>query len=245
MILTEITPTRNFSLTYIILDTLFLFFFCGLLLGKKRYATFLWSIFGGILYFIVDYYFFHMISHSRVITYNGTQSELITFWVLFWMSMSYGITNFAFIWLCLKKDKHCKEWLILIVLWWLVAPQIASLDTAHQIMTYRTTNKYHFIMAILLLIGYFGLLVYNIFTKKEKVNILWLFGIGFAVQFAWEFSLLINGIRPMNSASFKTILINSLMETNLGLPYMYLIYLGFSKHFTEDLRRVESIELQK
>ena len=26
---------------------------------------------------------------------------LMTFWALLWMSMSYGFTNFAFIWLCL------------------------------------------------------------------------------------------------------------------------------------------------
>lgn len=243
MILTEITPTRNFSLVYVILDSIFIISFCALLFLKKRYATLLWSIFGGILYFIVDYGYFHWISHSRVISFNGNESELITFWVLLWMSFSYGITNFAFIWLCLKKDKHLKEWLLAIILWWLIVPQIASLDQTNQIMTYRTTNQYHFGMAIILLVGYFGIIIYNLFTKKQKIKILWLFLIGVSVQFAWEFSLLINGIRPMNEASIKTILVNSLIETNLGLPYMYLIYTVFSKHFTEDLKRRNLLEM--
>ncbi|MCM1196667.1 MAG: hypothetical protein NC310_06335, partial [Roseburia sp.] len=158
MIFTEITPTRNFSLTYVILDSIFILFFCILLFVKKRYATLLWAILGGILYFIVDYGYFHFISHSRVITFNGSESEIITFWVLLWMSFSYGITNFAYIWLCLKKDHHLKEWLLLILIWWLVAPQIASLDQTNMIMTYRTTNQYHFVMAIILLLGYFGIL---------------------------------------------------------------------------------------
>lgn len=241
MFLSEITPTRNFSLTYIILDSIFIILFCTLLFVKKRYATLLWSIFGGILYFIVDYGYFHWISNSRIITFNGNESEWITFWVLLWMSLSYGITNFAFIWLCLKKDEHLKEWLLLIVLWWLIAPSIASIDTSSQIMTYRTTNQYHFFMAIILVIGYVGLIIYNLLTKKEKAPLFRLLFIGISVQFAWEFSLLINGIRPMNEASFKTILINSLIETNLGLPYMFLIYRAFHSHFTEDLKRKNEI----
>lgn len=237
VLLTEITPTRNFSLTYVILDSIFIIFFCGLLFYKKRYATLIWALFGGLLYFIVDYGYFHLLSHSRIITYQGNEGELITFWVLLWMSFSYGITNFAFIWLCFKKDRHLKEWLLLIIIWWVVAPQIASLDQTHSIMTYRTTNQYHFFMAILLLIGYFGIILYNIFTKKQKINILWLLGIGISVQFAWEFSLLINGIRPFNEASLKTMVVNSLLETNLGIPYMFLIYNWFSKRYTEDLKK--------
>lgn len=236
-LLTEITPTRNFSLAYIILDSIFIILFCGLLFYKKRYATLIWSILGGILYFIVDYGYFHWISHSRTITYCGNSSEAITFWVLLWMSLSYGITNFAFIWLALKKDTHLKEWLLLIIMWWLIAPTIASFDQSHPVMTYRTTNQYHFAMAIILIIGYLGLIIYNIVTKNKKAPIFKLLAIGISVQFAWEFSLLINQIRPWNTASLQTIILNSLIETNLGLPYMYLIYITFSKYFTEDLKK--------
>lgn len=237
MFLSSITPTRNFSLTYIILDTLFLIFFCSMLLVKKRYATLVWSLFGGLLYFIVDYCFFHLISHSRVITYCGRESEWITFWVLLWMSFSYGISNFAFIWLAIKKDTHLKEWLILIILWWLIAPNIASLDQNHPVMTYRTTTQYHYIMAIILIIGYGAVIIYNLFHEDKKIPILRLLIIGISVQFAWEFSLLINGIRPMNQNSIQTLLVNSLLETNLGLPYMYAIYLLYNKYFTEDFKR--------
>ncbi len=240
-ILTEITPTRNFSLTYIILDSIFIAFFCILLILKKRYATLLWSLLGGILYFIVDYGYFHLISHSRIITYQGNQSEAITFWVLLWMSMSYGITNFAFIWLALKKDKYLKEWLLLIILWWLIAPSIASIDTSNPVMTYRTTGQYHFFMGILLLIGYFIVILYNIFTKQAKINLFHLLLIGISVQFAWEFSLLINGIRPLNEASLKTIIVNSLLETNLGLPYMYFLQKLFFKHYNEDFTKLKRI----
>ena len=234
--LSEINPTRTLNLAYIILDSLFIVLLLGLLLLKKRYATVIWSVLGGILYFIVDYGYFHLISNSRLITFNGNSSEMITALVLLWMSMSYGITNFCFIWLCLKKDKYLKEFLILIIMWWLICPSLSSFDITNQIMTTRTTTKYHFIMAIILIIGYLFLIIKNLFNK-EKINILWLLLIGISVQFAWEVSLLINGIRPLNGASFMTLIINSLLETNLGMPYIYLIYKCFSSKYNDDLSK--------
>ena len=194
---------------------------------------------GGILYFIVDYGYFYLISGSRVVSIDGiVQDNLYTALVLLWMSLSYGITNFAFIWLCLSKDKYLKYWLILIVGWWLVAPSIATLGGENNIQTYRTTNQYHGAMAIILVVGYLGLIIYYMFKKEHKMmNILWLILIGVSVQFAWEFALLINGIRPMNENSIQTLLVNSLIETNLGMPYIYLIYLGVTKYFNEDLSK--------
>lgn len=235
--LDDITPTRSLNLAYIILDSIFLVVLLTLLLVKKRYATVVWSLLGGILYFIVDYGFFHLISDSRVIMFNGRESETITALVLLWMSLSYGITNFAFIWLCLKKDKYLKEWLILIIMWWLIAPSLSSFDTTNTIITYRTTTKYHFIMAIILVIGYLLLIIQNLLTKGNKINILYLILIGVSVQFAWEFSLLVNGIRPLNGSSIMTLIINSCLETNLGMPYIYLIYKCFSMHYNDDFSK--------
>ena len=158
--------------------------------------------------------------------------------ILFWMSMSYGITNFAFIWLCLRKDKHLKNWLMLIIGWWLMVPLIASLGGPNNIQTFRTTNQYHSYMAILLVIGYGGLLIYNLLTKKKQIQLLWLNLIGISVQFSWEFALLIHGIRPMNGNSISTIIVNSLLETNLGMPYIFLIFLCINRYISEDLKKV-------
>lgn len=224
--LEQITPTRTFNLLYIILDSIFIIILIGLLLWKKKKSTLYFSLFGGILYFLVDYGYFYLISHSRIIYYNETIcNNSITALILLWMSLSYGITNFAFIWLCIKKDEHLKEFLLLIIGWWLIIPSIASLGGANNIMTYRTTTAYHGYMALLLAIGYFILIIYNLCTSKEKrVNLLWLNGIGISVQFAWEFALLINGIRPFNENSLFTLIVDSLIETNLGMPIIFGIY---------------------
>ena len=235
----DITPTRNFNLLYIILDSIFILFLLIMLVVKKRYFTTLFALFGGVLYFIVDFGYFYLLSHSRQILIDDViQNDLVTGLILFWMSMSYGITNFAFIWLCLRKDKHLKNWLMLIIGWWLMVPLIASLGGPNNIQTFRTTNQYHSYMAILLVIGYGGLLIYNLLTKKKQIQLLWLNLIGISVQFSWEFALLIHGIRPMNGNSISTIIVNSLLETNLGMPYIFLIFLCINRYISEDLKKV-------
>ena len=217
----NIVPTRNLNLLYIILDSIFLIAFLSLLIWKKRYETILFAVFGGILYTIVDFGGFYLISHTRTVYINGeVANALNTFWVLFWMSMSYGITNFAFIWTALSKDKYTKYWIFLICMWWMIAPSIADMGGEATIQTTRTTGAYSF------------------------VNILYLCLMGFSVQFGWEFALLVNGIRPMNEASIKTLLVNSCLETNLGMPAIYLIFWFVRSKFNEDLTKANKINNQ-
>lgn len=232
----EIIAQRVFSPLYIILDTLFLVFFCVLLLIKKRYLTLLFGIAGGILYMIVDYGIFHLMLGTRSIQ-NGNM-----FGVLLWMSMSYGITNFALIWIWLSKDKYFKEFTAAIWIWWICCPMISNTFAfGENIKIQRTTGSYHGFMAIIMLVSYFALIVYNVFQKEKnyKFNILWLFSLGILVQLGWELGLLIGGIRSAELGAYEklmTLVTNSLVETNLGLPAIYLIYLTVSRRFTENLR---------
>lgn len=65
--------------------------------------------------------------------------------------------------------------------------------------------------------------------------------IGILVQFGREASLLIGGIRSAAITSWgdklMTLLVNSLLETNLGTPYVYVLYLLYSSRFTEQLKK--------
>ena len=234
----ELIARRQFTPAYIWLDILFLVFFAGLLLYKKKYMTFTVGMVFGVVYMLVDYGIFHLICHSRSITGGSL------FWVLLWMSMSYGFTNFSWIWLWLSKDKHLFEWSLLILCWWFCCPMIAAVFSGNQvpIMIQRTTGSYHGYMALILFIGYAGLIVYNLSQKdKEKqIHIPWLLAIGILVQFGWEAGLLLGGVR---SAGFATmtekmmpLIINSLLETNLGMPYIYLIFVGITSRYTETFR---------
>lgn len=253
-----VQPTRNFSLTYIILDSLFIVVFLCLLWIKKKKVCFLWALFGGVLYWIVDWGLFYFASHSREIYFYcyDNAKTLCNWWqtgfVLFWMSMSYGILDFAFIWLWLEKDKHALEWSALIVIWWICCPLMTNfmnnlIPNTLYFQTTRGTGKYHGIMGLIMVIGYAIVLLRNIFEKdKERIPILRLFIIGFMAQFLWEFLLFVFGIRSQNYESdpvriITTMLSDSLVETNLGLPYIYFIQKAVSKKWNEDLTRVELV----
>ena len=244
----NVIAERMFGVPYIVLDSVFIFAFLALLLITKRRLAALWAIAGGVLYFIVDYGIFHLLTGSRhigTVNADGVFSvggEGMMFGVLMWMSLSYGITNFAWIWLCLKKDKRIAEWTVLIFVWWLVCPILDNAITGDgmHVRIWRETVGYHWFMAVFLAVSYFAVIVYNLFQKDgaKRMRILWLFGIGVAVQFGWEFALLLGGIRSGSmefAEQLRVLVVNSLMETNLGLPAMYCIYLFVTSRVREDL----------
>lgn len=235
----EIVAQRVFNTLYIWLDVGFLVFFCALLFFRRKYMTLLFALAGGVLYMIVDYGIFHLLLGTRTIE-GGDM-----FWVLLWMSMSYGITNFAWIWLWFSKDRHLLEWSLLICVWWLAAPMLAETfgQNAQTILIQRTTGAYHGYMALILALSYFSAIVYNFWQKdKEKrFPLLWMLAIGILVQFAWECALLLGGIRSAEISSvfdkLMTLVVNSLLETNLGAVPIFCIFTLFTARFTEDLKR--------
>lgn len=240
--LNDIIARRQFDPLYIWLDIAFLVFLAGLLLFKKKYTTVIVGIIFGFVYFAVDYGLFHLVFGARSISEGHS-----LFWVLLWMSMSYGFTNFVWIWLWISKDKRLLEWSALILSWWLCAPMIAAtFGSGEYITIQRTTGSYHGYMAVILFIGYAALIAWNLFQKEksQRVNLLWLLAIGILVQFGWEAGLLLGGIRSAGFENFSdkilTLVTNSLLETNLGMPYIYAIFLAYSKRFTETLRRRQS-----
>lgn len=238
----EIIAKRQFDLMYIWFDIAFLVLFAGLLLWQKKYATIVVGLIFGAVYMLVDYGIFHLATHSREI-FNGYSM----FWVLLWMSMSYGFTNFAWIWLWISKDRHLLEWSLLISFWWLCCPLLANTFSygAAPVIIQRTTNAYHGYMALILFIGYLGVIFWNLKAKSKEtsVNLPRLLAIGILVQFAWELALLLGGIRSAGFESFSdkilTLVVNSLLETNLGMPYIYFIFIFFSSGFTEKLKKRE------
>lgn len=232
----QIIPERELNQLYVYLDICFLVVFLGLLAYTKRYLTTIFALAGGVIYFVVDYGIFYLFLGTRIV--EGASY----FWFLLWLSMSYGITNFAWIWLWIKKDKHLLKWSLLIFFWWLICPIIARVFGAEfgEIAIQRGTTQYHWVMAFFLVLGYGIIVVHNIRTKdKEKrIDILWLLAIGILVQLGWEFALFVTGIRQ---GGFSILIVNSLLETNMGIPYIYFIYRKITKHYQEDLSKPESL----
>lgn len=238
----ELIARRQFVPAYIALDTVFLLVLAGLLLWKKRRMAALVGGIMGVVYFIVDYGVFHLICHSRSIEGSSL------FWTLLWMSMSYGFTNFAWIWLALDKDEYLIEWSLLILCWWFCCPMLAQLIGFGQmpIVIQRTTGAYHGWMAAILFVGYLLAVVRNLgeSDRKCRIDLLRLSAIGIAAQFAWEAALLLGGIRSTGldfAEKLRPLIVNSLLETNLGMPYVYLIFVALTRRFTPALARREDV----
>ncbi len=227
----EVIPSRVLNQLYIYLDIGFLLLLLGILLFTKRYLAAIAGLCGGLLYFLVDYGVFYLLLGTR--TVEGADP----FWFLLWMSMSYGFTNFVWIWLWLDRDGHTLEWTLLIVSGW-VSTALLSQNFGQGFGTIsiaRGTGSYHGIMALVLFVGYALLCLHNIRGKGEKINLVWLLATGILVQFSWEAVLLITGIRAQG---LGPLIVDSLIETNLGLPYFYLIHRAISRRFQENAKRI-------
>jgi hypothetical protein len=209
---------RELNLLYIVLDIIFLLLLGYLLIHLKKYRAFLFGIAGALIYFIVDYGVFYLLLQTRVVV--GADPMLF----LLWLSISYGFTNFLWIWLFLDRDKNILEWSLLIIIGWFSIALISqSFGSGFaQISISRGTGSYHGAMAIMLLVGYVYAIMRNLMNEDDQqIPILRLLFIGIIVQFSWEMVLLLSGIRPQG---FRPLIINSLLETNLGMPYLFFIH---------------------
>lgn len=234
----EVIARRVFTLPYIFLDSSFIVLLMLLLIWKRRFLTLSVGIAMGLVYFLVDYRIFHLLLGTRHIEGAGM------FETLLWMSLSYGFTNFTWIWLWMRKDEYLFEWSLLLTLWWFSCPLIASAFSQgeEQILIERTTGPYHYAMAIILFTGYLLLVIWNMKkeNKEERIDIPWLLAIGILVQFSWEAGLLVGGIRSQGFSlmeSIRTLVTNSLLETNLGMPYAYFIFIAVTRNVNEDFRK--------
>ena len=228
----EVIAARIFSTLYIWLDLAWLAGFAAILLGFRRYQALLAGLAGGVIYFIVDYGVFYLALGTR--TVDGASP----FWLLLWLSFSYGLTNFAWIWLLLDRDGKALEWSLLIVAAWLTVALLSRNfgSGLPAIALRRGTGSYHGVMALILFAGYGWLAVRNLRAgpaAPQRVNLGRLLAVGIGVQLAWEAVLLVAGIRP---GGWRALLVNSLVETNLGVPYLYLIHGALTKRIGEDLR---------
>lgn len=143
MDVSDVIARREFMPTYIWLDVAFLIGFAALLVWRRKYMTLLVGLVMGGVYFAVGYGAFNLLTHSRSISGGST------FWVLLWMSVSYGFTNFSWLWLRLSRDRHLAEWSMLILVWWFCCPLMSQTFTARfasgmqPIVIQRTTGAYH------------------------------------------------------------------------------------------------------
>ena len=213
----DVTAARTFPTLFVWMDCAWLVALAVILLWRKKRLAVLVGLLGGVLYFLVDYGVFFLALRTREVT--GADPFLL----LLWLSVSYGFTNMAWAWLLLDRDGRGVEWSLLVICGWLaVAFMSASFGAGFPVIRIqRGTGAYHGVMALILAAGYGALIVRNLAVPGPRVDLLRLLAIGVGIQAAWELVLLLSGIRPPSLVPF---VVNSLLETNLGMPYLFLIH---------------------
>ena len=207
---------RSFNVLYIWIDTILLLAFVCILTRLRRWAALVVGLLGGVLYFIVDYGLFYVLLGTRtVIGMSIVPLE-------FWLSFSYGITNMAWMWLWFDEPDNRWEWSIFFPTGWLTSALVSQGfgGAFHSVHIARHVSSYHGIMVVFALAGYAWLAIHNLRHPDERYSIRSALTIGIGIQFTWEAVLMISGIRPL---AWHPLVIDSLIETNLGAPFMLLI----------------------
>lgn len=223
----DVVAARSFTTLFIWLDCAWLAVLAAVLAWRKKHLAILVGLLGGVLYFAVDYGIFFLALRTREVAGAGPLP------VLLWLSISYGFTNMAWAWLMLDRDGHGVEWSLLVVSGWLAVAFLGASFGARfpTISIRRGTGAYHGVMAFLLAAGYGALIVRNLAGRRPRVSLVRLLAIGVGIQAAWELVLLLAGIRPASLAPF---VVNSLLETNMGMPYLFLIHEAVGRRRTPD-----------
>ena len=208
--------TRSFNVLYIWIDAVLLLAFLGVLVRTRRRAALIVGLLGGVLYLIVDYGFFYVLLRTRTVVGMSVLP------LEFWLSFSYGITNMAWMWLWFDEPGNRWEWSVLFPAGWLTSASVSQgLGGAfHGVQIARHVSSYHGIMVVFALVGYGWLAIHNLRHPDDRYSIRSALTIGIGTQFTWEAVLMISGIRPL---AWRPLVIDSLIETNLGAPFMLLI----------------------
>ena len=205
---------RNFGVDYIYFDIAFLLLFIFLLIKSKEKIALIAIFVGGLFNFFIDWGIWYNLTGIREIALPGINAVLF----FLWFSISYGL-EYAWVFLMFKKKSNRLKWTVILFAGWILVAffsQVFSINDA-TITTIRHMDFLRIWRVAIVLAGYSLLFI----LKYNWRKIGYLFFVGFAVHFMMEFSLLIMGIRP---GSFLILLENSLIEFNMAVPILYLIY---------------------
>jgi hypothetical protein len=136
------------------------------------------------------------------------------------MDISYGILGFGWAWLAFERRsvRDVVFWTAVLFGGWLIVPFASTwvplVDA--QVVTVRHMASRVWLHIAVVVIGYAALLALGYSTRR----LLYVFWVGCMLAFMMEFSLLVAGVRSFN---LKLLAYETLILTNMGIPYLYII----------------------
>lgn len=220
---------RTLHVDFIFLDLIFIAFWVGFLIRKKYWTPIKWGLFGWIVYIFVDYVLWYLITQTR--HYTGPIDPLLFF---IWFCFSPGFVQFSYVIVMFEKRNRNELifWTLLFYVGWTfvavgsqLLPINDSLIEVYRDMNVENQRIVEFIMVLINII----IAIILFYKKKLRLeDILFIFMVGTLVEFALEFTLTVSGIRlEQGSWNLFTMLINTILEFNLGIVMMYLLWVPF------------------
>jgi len=227
--MTTSVVARTIGMDFIYFDIIFITIWIFFLVKRKYWTPILWGLLGWIIYIFVDYVYWYLITQTR--HYTGPLNPFLFF---MWFCVSPGFVQFSYVIVMFEKRNRNELlfWTSLFYLGWTlvsVGSQLIPLnDTIIEV--YRDMNvenqRVNELTMVLINIVVAAILY---FKKKLRLeDIIYLFLVGTLVEFALEFTLSVSGIRQEQGGwSLFTMIINTLLEFNLGIVLMYLLWIPF------------------
>lgn len=226
-----IVTSRTIGIDFIYFDLLFLAIFIFFLIRKKYWIPIIWGFVGWGLYLLIDYYLWYIVMGSR--TYLGPVNPHLFF---MWFTFSPGFTQFAYCFVMFEK-RNKREMLgftLLYFLGWIAVGSLSQLiplnDTIIKVARDMSAGNQRLIM-ILVALGNVVIALFLRLTKKIRwEDFFYIFIVGTLVELNLELSLLVSGIRlEQGTWNFGLMVVNILVEFNVGITFMWLIFRGFEK----------------
>jgi len=223
MNMVESNIVRIFGIDYIYFSIIFLAIWIIILVRKNYMNALGWGLIGVLAWFILEYILWYSILKVRY--YSGPLDPILFF---LWLSFSEGIIQFSYIFIMFEK-RNLKEllfWTAFLILGWAFiacCSQWIQVDD-RTIVIYRNMNLSNQRLGELIMVGVNIIIsIFLLVKKKARIeDILYIFLVGILVEFALEFTLAVSAIRQ--DWTLESTIRNTLIEFNLGIVLIYLIY---------------------
>ena len=207
---------RKFEFDYILFDALFLLTWVALLIWQKRFGPLKAGIVCAVVVYVID----GVIWTATGVREYGISAPWLKFPVDFMMDVSYGIIAFSWVWMAFECQsvRDVAFWTILLFAGWLAIPFLSRWVSLvdDPIVTVRHMSSRVWLHIAVVIAGYAALIALG----HDFKTIAYVFWVGCMLAFMMEFALLVSGIR---STSLALLAYETLILTNQGIPYLYII----------------------
>jgi hypothetical protein len=232
---------RTFDMDFIYLDITFCAVWMLFLLRRKQTIPLCFGFLGALITFLADDVLWLHIQHTRTLDVPFNRDLFLVYF-----SFTYGMIEFSYVTVMFqaKSMKAKALWTLFLYGGWLATALIsqhAGIDD-RTILTARDMSHARIIQAAMVVGGYLLLLLLKYTWQPMKSltfrRMIYLFCVGMLVHFGMEITLLASGIRPAGDY-VHVLLFNSLLEFNMGIPILYILWTAIKSADLHDTSKEE------